>query len=140
MGPIYGMIFQGMAKALKDRQEIDQQAFLQMLQGAKESLFEIVDARKGDKTLVDTLEPAIDAFEKATADGENFAKALRIMADAARKGCESTKMLQAKYGRSARLGSRSVGVLDAGAVSCCLLLTAMSESIQRLLLERANAL
>lgn len=140
MGSIYGTLFMGMAEALEGRQQIDQQAFPHMLQAAREGVFEIVDARKGDKTLVDTLEPAIEAFEKATADGQGFADALRSMTEAAEKGSSSTKELEAKYGRSARLGPRSIGVLDAGAVSCYLLLTAMREGVQQLLHERQDAL
>jgi dihydroxyacetone kinase-like protein len=39
----------------------------------------------------------------------------------------------AKFGRSSRLGERSRGVLDAGAVSCCLLLSSMADGITALL-------
>jgi dihydroxyacetone kinase len=41
--------------------------------------------------------------------------------------------LQARIGRSARLGPRSIGVLDAGATSCCLILQSMAVTLQRLL-------
>ena len=60
-------------------------------------------AKVGDKTLVDTLVPAIKAFEKE----EDFSTALKAMATAAEKGKDSTKDLVAKLGRSARLGERS---------------------------------
>jgi dihydroxyacetone kinase-like protein len=36
----------------------------------------------------------------------------------------------AKIGRASRLGERSLGVLDAGAVSCCLILTNLAESVE----------
>jgi len=36
----------------------------------------------------------------------------------------------AKFGRSARLGERSIGVLDAGATSCCIILDAAAKGIQ----------
>jgi dihydroxyacetone kinase len=52
------------------------------------------------------------------------------MSDAAEAGKESTRALQARIGRSARLGARSIGVLDAGATSCCLLLQAMARSLR----------
>ena len=38
--------------------------------------------------------------------------------------------LVAKIGRASRLGERSLGVLDAGAVSCCLILTRLADSVQ----------
>ena len=53
------------------------------------------------------------------------------MAAAAVEGKDSTKNLQARIGRSARLGPRSIGVLDAGATSCCLLLQSMASSLSR---------
>ncbi len=37
--------------------------------------------------------------------------------------------MTAKFGRSSRLGERSRGVLDAGATSCCIILTAMADGI-----------
>ncbi len=52
---------------------------------------------------------------------------------AAEKGKESTKVLIAKVGRASRLGERSQGFLDVGAVSSCLILKSMADSITRLL-------
>ena len=59
--------------------------------------------------------------------------AIISMAAAAEQGKNSTKDLQARIGRSARLGPRSIGVLDAGATSCCLILQSMATSTQRML-------
>ena len=57
------------------------------------------------------------------------------MADAAERGKESTRELVARVGRASRLGERSRGVLDAGATSCWLMLSAMATSMQALLGE-----
>ncbi len=62
--------------------------------------------------------------------GLSFAEALPKMKAAAEAGRDSTKELVAKFGRSARLGERSRGVLDAGATSCCIILCAMADGIQ----------
>jgi dihydroxyacetone kinase-like protein len=48
-------------------------------------------------------------------------------------GKDSTKELVAKYGRSARLGERSRGVLDAGATSCCIILQAMADGMKQVM-------
>ena len=58
---------------------------------------------------------------------------LAAMAEAAERGKESTRDLVARVGRASRLGERSRGVLDAGATSCWLLLRAMADSMQALL-------
>jgi dihydroxyacetone kinase len=42
---------------------------------------------------------------------------------------ESTRGMMARIGRAARLGERSTGVLDAGAVSCRIILQTMFASI-----------
>lgn len=126
MGPIYGTIFMEMADAGDAYDEIGPNQLAEMMAAGMEALEDIVDARVGDKTLVDTFAPAVRALEDATGD---MASALEAMKAAAREGRDSTKDLVAKYGRSARLGERSRGVLDAGATSCCIILEAMADAI-----------
>lgn len=133
MGPIYGTIFMEMSDAGEDLDEVGLAELTKMLESGISGLFEVVDARVGDKTLVDTLVPALEALRKAQESGKNFSDALDDMKAAAAAGRDSTKDLVAQYGRAARLGERSRGVLDAGSVSCCLLLTAMADGIQALL-------
>ena len=86
-------------------------------------------AKVGDKTLVDTLAPAVDAYQAALQQGLTFGAALRAMRQAAEAGKESTRQLVAKIGSASRLGERSRGVLDAGATSCCLILTSLADSL-----------
>ena len=133
MGPIYGTIFMSMAETLEDTEEIGISEFAGMLEAGLKNLQDIVEAQVGDKTLVDTLSPAVDTMKKAAEENRDFSEALSEMIRAAENGRDSTKDLVAKVGRSSRLGERSRGVLDAGSVSCCLLLTAMAESVQDLL-------
>lgn len=133
MGPIYGTIFLSMCEAGEDFAEIGLDEFLAMLTHARQELFQIVDAREGDKTLVDCLSPAVEALAAALKGKRKFSEGLEEMCMEARNGKEQTRNLIAKYGRASRLGQRSVGVLDAGAVSCCLLLEAMASGIEELL-------
>ena len=133
MGPIYGTIFMGMAEQGEDLEEISLEEFAQMLEHGFSELQTIIEAQVGDKTLVDTLSPAVDALNESVQTGESFDKALGAMKEAAQAGRDSTKDLAAKFGRSSRLGERSRGVLDAGATSCCLILCAMADGIKELL-------
>lgn len=133
MGPIYGTIFMSMAEAIEDTEDIGTVEFAGMLEAGLKNLQEIVEAQVGDKTLVDTLSPAVNVMKKAAAEGTGFFAALTDLIAAAEAGRDSTKDMVAKYGRSSRLGERSRGVLDAGSVSCCLLLTAMAKSVQELI-------
>lgn len=127
MGPIYGTIFMDMADEAQD--DIDAQVFSKMLSNGLDGLKDIIEARVGDKTLVDVLEPAVAEFAKSVEAGNDFAASLEVLKEKAQVGKESTKDLVAKFGRSSRLGERSKGVLDAGATSCNIILQAMADKI-----------
>ncbi len=129
MGPLYGSIFRQMFRGSKGKDVIDIEVFDEMLNKSLTSIKDIGNAKVGDKTLMDTLEPAVFAFSEAKNNGKSFIEALEAMKAAAEKGKESTIDLVAKVGRASRLGERSRGVLDAGATSCCLILTAMADTI-----------
>ena len=129
MGPLYGLMFEDMATAIKGRAEIDAEAFSAMLNAGLVGVQGVGNAQVGDKTLIDTLVPAVAAFDAAKVEG--FAPALAAMAAAAEKGRDSTIDLVARIGRSSRLGERSRGVLDAGATSCWMILTSLGSSIHQ---------
>ncbi|MCK3837795.1 MULTISPECIES: dihydroxyacetone kinase subunit DhaL [Pseudomonas] len=130
MGPLYGSLFIGMADEVRNCEDIDAATFAHLLRGGLTSLQDITEAGVGDKCLMDTLIPAVEAFEQAHASGASFNDALEAMKTAASQGRDSTKDLVAKIGRASRLGERTLGVLDAGAVSCCLILTRLADSVQ----------
>lgn len=133
MGPIYGTIFMDMAEAGEDLEYIGLSEFCDMLDAGLKGLQEIVEAQVGDKTLVDTLSPAVESMKDSVRAGKEYKAALDDMCAAAAAGKDSTKDMVAKFGRSSRLGERSRGVLDAGAVSCCILLCAMAEGIKEVI-------
>ncbi len=131
MGPIYGTVLGAVGESLENKEKIYLPDYSEAMDYALSSLFEIVDARVGDKTLVDALSPACDALR----EGSVFSRALSDMKERAEKGKESTRDLEAKYGRSARLGKRSIGVLDAGASSCAIIIASMADGILEILRE-----
>lgn len=133
MGPLYGKMFKGFATELEGKIEIGPVEFGNALNAMLIAVQSISPAQPGDKTLVDTLHPAVMAFKKAVDDGKSFSEALAEMKIAAIAGRDSTKNMIAKLGRASRLGERSRGVLDAGATSCCLILEAMTDSINELI-------
>lgn len=129
MGPLYGTFFNRMARSCKDAAEIDKVVFQNMLNEAFKGVSELGNAKRGDKTLMDVLIPATEAYNKAIEENKSFTEALTEMKTAAKAGMESTKDMVAKIGRASRLGERSRGVLDAGSVSCNLLIASMADSI-----------
>ena len=137
MGPLYGMFFLGMSNACNNKKQIDSIVFKDMLEAAVSELSEInlSKVKIGDKTMMDTLIPAIEAYKTALNHGKSFIEALEKMKIAAEKGKESTKELIAKVGRASRLGERSKGFLDVGAVSSWLILRSMADSIIQIIIN-----
>lgn len=133
MGPIYGSMFLELADGSSEHEEIDKEIYLEMWTSALEAILSIGNAKKGDKTVLDTLIPAVETLKTSVEDDRSFAECLAAMCSAAEEGMKSTKDMVAKIGRSARLGERSRGVLDAGAVSCHLIIDSMATSITSLL-------
>ena len=131
MGPLYGKFFLSMGKALDGVPEVGKEEFGAALNAALDAIHAISPAQVGDKTLMDVLIPAQEAYN-AAADA-SFADALDAMDAAALKGRDSTVDMVAKLGRSSRLGERSRGVMDAGSASCYLILHTMAETIKELM-------
>ena len=133
MGPLYGVFFKRMAKISVHEERITAGVFQEMLNEATDSMMAMGNAKPGDKTLVDTLTLARLRYNTAIANGMSFDLALAECANGAEEGKESTRDMIAKVGRSARLGERSVGHLDAGATSCAIIVKTMCSSMIDLL-------
>jgi phosphoenolpyruvate---glycerone phosphotransferase subunit DhaL len=133
MGPLYGKFFLAFGKSLETKDTISAEDFLAGLKASLEAIRSISQAQVGDKTLMDVLIPAVDAFEKALNEDRTFSESLDRMSKAALEGRDGTIDMVAKIGRSSRLGERSRGVMDAGSASCYLILDTMATSIKELL-------
>lgn len=132
MGPLYGQFYKAMAKASKDAEEIDAAVLADMVEAAYEAIRALGEAKPGDKTLVDTLDPAAAALRAKVDAGAGLTESLDAMVAAAEEGWKSTEDMVAQIGRSSRLGERSRGVLDAGATSCYLMLKSIAETTKEL--------
>jgi len=131
MGPIYGTFFLRMGKVIEGKDELEKEDILGMLTNALDGVRKRGGARVGDKTLVDTLEPAMRGYKKAIDKGKEIDDAIDRMIECAKSGRDSTKNLIAKKGRSSRLLERSKGTIDAGAESCYIILKAFGEYVKR---------
>ncbi len=133
MGPIYGTFFETLSEKSRQFEQITSDRFAMMLSSATDAVMELCEAQPGDKTLIDTLVPAVNCYKIALEKGATFGMALGEMVKGARKGLDSTLDMVSKKGRSSRLGERSRGVIDAGAASCYIILEALANSIPGLL-------
>jgi dihydroxyacetone kinase-like protein len=121
-GPLYGTFFLRFAAALAGADEIGADELGKAFRAGVEGIVARGKAEIGDKTMVDSWWPAVEAYDAAVADGGDLSAAVAAAAEAADKGCEGTIPLVARKGRASYLGERSAGHQDPGATSTTLLL------------------
>ncbi|CAN5902936.1 hypothetical protein BH24DEI2_BH24DEI2_08670 [soil metagenome] len=81
------------------------------------------------KTMLDTLQPFVDALERSP--NKPLAEAWLAALPAAAAGMEATKTMKSQKGRAARLSDRSQGHADPGAVSMNYILGAVGRVLER---------
>ena len=125
-GPLYGTAFIEAGFQAGAAERLDPGLVGEMLVAAAAGLARRGRCGVGDKTILDTLGPAADAYIDAISSGASGADAQARLIAAARVGMRSTRGLVARRGLALRLGQRSVGHRDPGAVSCLVLLLALA--------------
>lgn len=133
-GPLYGTLFRKVGVALKgdDSLASDENAVRCLAAGLSKAFVGIEDlggAKPGDKTMLDAIQPAMEALEHARGEDAPLVEALAQAADAAEAGAEATVPLQARKGRASYLGERSVGHKDPGAASFALLMRTVANAV-----------
>jgi dihydroxyacetone kinase-like protein len=128
-GPLYGTAFLRASTALQDKDEISAEDAAEALEAALGGIKQRGKAEAGDKTIVDALEPAVEAAKRAASDG-SVAQVFRAAADAAEEGAETTVPLTARKGRASYLGDRAQGHRDPGATSTYYLLDAAARALE----------
>ena len=133
-GPLYGTLFRKVGVALKadDSLASDENAVRCLAAGLSKAFVGIEDlggAKPGDKTMLDAMQPAMEALEHARGEDAPLVEALAQAADAAEAGAEATVPLQARKGRASYLGERSVGHKDPGAASFALLMRTVANAV-----------
>ncbi len=128
-GPLYGTFFLRFGASAKDADALDGAELGTALQAALEGVRMRGKAQVGDKTMIDALVPAVEAFDEAVRSGSTLADAAGAARDGAEHGRDSTTPMLARKGRASYLGERSIGHLDPGSVSTALLFAALAKAL-----------
>jgi len=128
-GPLWGSALRSGGRVLGDQPTFDGNQLVEVLAAALASIKDLGTAAVGDKTMVDALEPAVDAMRARLTEGASTDEALKAAAEAAEAGMRSTIPLQARKGRASYLGERSVGHQDPGATSTALIIRALQRAV-----------
>lgn len=111
-GPLYGSAFISMAKEAGTTDSL-----VAILQAGLNGIEKRGQAVPGEKTMIDTWQPVIEALEAGNLSEQAITNAV-----------EHTKEIKATKGRASYLGERSIGHLDPGAVSSGYLFETMLEA------------
>lgn len=123
---LLGAFFLGMSDHASGT-ELDAKAVKLMFAGGLGNVQKQTQAKKGDKTMMDALIPAIEAMQASAS--EDIKELLQVAAQAARQGAEETVQMKANFGRARNYGDRSIGYADSGATSWSCMFAAFLQAL-----------
>jgi dihydroxyacetone kinase-like protein len=127
-GPLYGGFFLELAKSSATKDRLNKTEVAQLLANGLADIQRRGKAQLGDKTIVDALTPALEAFRSSP--DKDISAAAHAAAERAKSAAEATIPLHARKGRASYLAERSIGHQDPGATSCWLLLQALASACE----------
>ncbi len=130
-GPLYGTLFMRAGTAVDGKHQLTDEDVVVLLQAAVDGVVQRGKAQLGDKTMVDVLVPAVEAFKQAVEEESETIAALQRAVTAAEEGMKDTIPMLAKKGRASYLGERSIGHQDPGATSSYLILRALFDVVSQ---------
>lgn len=123
---LLGAFFLGMSDHAAGT-ELDAAAVKTMFAGGLANVQQQTQAKKGDKTMMDALIPAIEAMQACSSD--DVKEVLTAGANAALAGAEATIPMKANFGRARNYGERSIGFADSGATSWSCMFASFAEAL-----------
>ena len=125
LGTLLATAFRAAARVVPDREAIDRDDVVAILDAATEGIARRGDVEAGERTVLDAMLPALEAG-RSCSDADVRATLAAAAAGAAR-GAEATKSMEPLVGRASWVGSRVLGSPDGGAVAWAIILRAMAE-------------
>lgn len=119
-GALFGTLFLKGGAGIRGRKTLGKTDMDELWRAGLEGVQERGKAEIGDKTMVDALAPAVEAF----AAHDDWMAAWGAAAAAADAGARSTTDMVARQGRAKYLGERGIGHVDPGATTIALMFAA----------------
>ena len=114
LGTLLATALMRAGKEVRGQSEVDASDLARLLRAADAGIQERGKAKPGDKTIIDVVHPAAEAFAATLDDGADLSAAAGRMLDAARAGREAVTPLRSRVGRSSWVGERTEGLVDPG--------------------------
>ncbi|NOT15314.1 MAG: dihydroxyacetone kinase subunit L [Methylotenera sp.] len=126
-GLLLSNFFYGMEKFTHNHVIHNTQDIAKMLSFGVQTAMQRSKIKIGGKTLLDVLVPVSTTLTTMAGQGKSNTEICYALKDAADKGLEYTRDLQATQGQATSLGNRSIGHLDARAKSCQVIIHAICD-------------
>ena len=126
MGTLTAGALMSAGKVVRDRTELEAGDLAAVFKAADEGIQSRGTAKLGDKTIVDALHPACEAFSAAIAAGSSLVAGGEAAIEAATAGRDSVTPLRSKIGRASWVGERTEGIVDPGCAMCVVALKAIA--------------
>ena len=130
MGTLMATGFMRGGKALKGCESMGSDEAASFWTAFVEGIMERGKSKPGEKTIVDALFPASEAFKEAAAAGDNLSAAAAKAKTTAAEGLENTKTMVAQHGRAAYYQEKSREMQDPGATIGCILVSTFADFVQ----------
>lgn len=101
-------------REVKGKTDLSASDVARMMLAADTGIQERGKAKPGDKTVIDALHPAAEAFDREIGAGADLGAAAQAMLSAATQGMESVTALRSRAGRAGWIGERTEGKVDPG--------------------------
>jgi len=128
-GPLYGTAFLKASSVVGGREELDCNDLIKIYEVVIDGIKQRGKSDKGDKTMLDSIIPAYEAFKSSVESGEDLKEASKQAEQAALEGVEYTKTIKALKGRASFLGDRSIGHQDPGATSSHIIIKTIADVV-----------
>ena len=128
-GTLLASAFMEAGKTVLGRKEIEIKDLARVGQGAVDGVKKRGKAEVGDKTMLDALVPAVDAFQEGFTGGTDNKVVLEAVIKAAKTGAEATVKMKAKFSRASYRPDGAVGLQDAGATATYYLIESFAQSL-----------
>lgn len=117
-GPLYGVTFKAGGPICSGKEEVSINDLIQILEIGIAKIIACGGASLGDKTMLDSMIPCLETLKSSE---KNPKEALRDAFEASIDGRDSVTNIRARKGRASCLGDRSIGHIDPGCESFCIL-------------------
>lgn len=130
-GVLYGSAYLAAAKVLKDVSTLNRESLYEVLKAMLDAIMQRGQAKPGFKTMIDSLYPAVTAYEKALKNNADDKTLCNDVKTAAIDGANETAKMEAVRGRATYQSDKGVGHLDPGAVTMSYQLVCLMETVEK---------